>query len=408
MRNLWMVISTVACAHLGPMGPAAVSATAPTTTATTTGQASEGRRAFDDAAQLVREERRSGVLDLAQLEGRFRKAAETEPPLVEARYDLALIEELRGEKGAAADDYRKAWEAPSGIAAAGVRLAALRSAAGAVAEADAILAHVAGQQQEPASLATGGARRRGAPVEAIVARAQLARDRGDVDRARVLVREALSKDAASIAARVLLVKLFLDRGEISLARVALMQAKKVLPAGAAVPAALPLAQGEVAEAEGDRTAAAAAYLQAEALEPTSFVARGALARVALASFDYARAESELRALALRLPESAALQVNLGVAYRGLGDLDHAVTSLRTATALDPALAVAWFDLGLVLRDRGDAVGAAEAFRAFLAHKKEAPPAEHPIYALLEECERLSVAWPAGETPAIRAGEGPHR
>ena len=79
-----------------------------------------------------------------------------------------------------------------------------------------------------------------------------------------------------------------------------------------------------------------------------------------------RLAAELAARAIAVAPGNALYFNtLGMAFRGMGDLDRASAALQTALRMNPALAVASINLGNVLSDAGDYAGAERSFRAAL-------------------------------------------
>ena len=68
----------------------------------------------------------------------------------------------------------------------------------------------------------------------------------------------------------------------------------------------------------------------------------------------------------RAPDLAAAQVDLGMAYARTNDLDHAETSLAKAVELSPHNPVAYNELGLVERRKGEFPKARASYEAALA------------------------------------------
>ena len=68
------------------------------------------------------------------------------------------------------------------------------------------------------------------------------------------------------------------------------------------------------------------------------------------------------ALVVRFPRAAMGHFALGNARHGVGDPQGAIAAFEQAVAIDPELAVAWLNLGLVLRDQGDSDAARHALR----------------------------------------------
>lgn len=67
-------------------------------------------------------------------------------------------------------------------------------------------------------------------------------------------------------------------------------------------------------------------------------------------------------LADRFPEAGMAHFALGNAHHALGDPDSAVRAFEDAVRVQPELAVAWLNLGLVRRDQGNIADARQALR----------------------------------------------
>src|SRR5256885_4727929 len=66
------------------------------------------------------------------------------------------------------------------------------------------------------------------------------------------------------------------------------------------------------------------------------------------------------------------QMNSGVGMYGAGNLDAAITAFRDAISIWPKNALAYFNLGAALVDKGDSTGAMKAYEQAIA-LMEAPP-----------------------------------
>jgi Flp pilus assembly protein TadD len=99
--------------------------------------------------------------------------------------------------------------------------------------------------------------------------------------------------------------------------------------------------------------------------PGSWLAAANLGKVALDEGRFRDAAALLdRAEALRA-DSAEVSLDRGNAYKQLGQPGVAEAEYRKAIALDPSFPGAYYDLGVLLLERGDAAGASEALRKAL-------------------------------------------
>jgi tetratricopeptide (TPR) repeat protein len=82
------------------------------------------------------------------------------------------------------------------------------------------------------------------------------------------------------------------------------------------------------------------------------------------------------------------RVNLGVAYKGLGEIDKAFAEYDTVLKADANNALAHYDLGVIFQKHKDAPDKAiEHYKAFVANSREVVPADHPVFESIRECEQ---------------------
>ena len=127
---------------------------------------------------------------------------------------------------------------------------------------------------------------------------------------------------------------------------------------------------------GDADAARSLFAQAAALQPRSVAALFGLGRTELARRDYAGAADALERALAADPRATIVHYSLGLAYRGLGQMDKAEAHFRQRGAVevgpvDPLMrdlgellhsAVAYENRGIRAMDGGDWMTAAAAFR----------------------------------------------
>jgi Flp pilus assembly protein TadD len=73
------------------------------------------------------------------------------------------------------------------------------------------------------------------------------------------------------------------------------------------------------------------------------------------------AELEFKQMALAYPQLAAPDVNLGILYRKGGHLDQSEEALKSAVQRNGGSAVAWTELGVTQRWRGEFADAAASW-----------------------------------------------
>jgi len=116
-----------------------------------------------------------------------------------------------------------------------------------------------------------------------------------------------------------------------------------------------------------------------------------LVRLGNLYYDTNRPQEALRYYqqALKLnPKLSDVRVDMATMYRRLGKADEALKELRRVIADDPQHAVAYMNLGIILRfDKGDYKGAIKAWEDFLRVAPKHPQADR-VRELLEETRKL--------------------
>jgi tetratricopeptide (TPR) repeat protein len=95
------------------------------------------------------------------------------------------------------------------------------------------------------------------------------------------------------------------------------------------------------------------------------------------------AELQFQRLAGAYPQLPAPAINLGILHRKAGRLDRAEQALREAVDRNDGSAVAWTELGVVLRMRGQFEEAARAYERAIAADPEFAPAYRNFAVLLD-------------------------
>ena len=364
-----------ACATSAP----AEKAPAAPVTAAPAGPSTPNSRAmllFEDATKAAEAQAKSGQRDDAALERRFQAVQQADPTFAEADYNLGVLAERQGKRDQAFALYRSALQKKPSLKPAAEGLARLTRAQGDLASAIA-------QQSDVA---------RAFPDDA-ESRAQLAelyRLTGDHDRAQEMSRQALIRDPKNLDAYKTLIRSNLDRKQFAMAELVGVRALKI----STTDPDLYLAIGDVQMAKGAADKAAAQYQKAIEASPSFVPARLALARLALKDEDFAAAEKHLSRAVADGGGTAEVHLDLGVAYRGLGQPDKALAEYDAAEKLQPKLAAVYLNRGIVLQRYKDAPDKSlELYKQYVALSggESALPNDAPVLALRREAEALVAA-----------------
>lgn len=270
-------------------------------------------------------------------------ASRTDPGMALAAYDAGVLLERLGEPDRAREAYRRALAAAPDLEPASLNLTRLRLRAGQFGEAEADLrARLAAYPDREGF--------RDQLVEVLLAA-------GRLPAAEQEARRILRSDEHHVPAMVNLATAFHRQGRHELARLVLENARQLQPGDPVVWNRL----GSVELQLGRRARALECFRKAAELGeayPEAHVNYGAMLVEAEA---FPEAVRHLELAVRDAPRSAAAHLNLGNAWRGAGEPDRAEAAYRRALELDPALADAWFDLGLLYLD-GERPGLATAAR----------------------------------------------
>lgn len=89
------------------------------------------------------------------------------------------------------------------------------------------------------------------------------------------------------------------------------------------------------------------------------------------------------------PSSISARINLGIAFKGLGQFDKAMAEYDAAIKADPQAALAYFAMGVLLEKHKDAPDKAlEYYKKFVATSRDVVPADHPVFENIRQCEQF--------------------
>jgi len=379
LRRLVLSAAAAVATACATSAPAEKAPAAPPPAAAAAGPSTPNSRAmllFEDATKAAQAQAKSGTRDDAALEHRFEAVRQADPTFAEADYNLGVLAERQGKREQAYASYRSALQKKPSLKPAAEGLARLTRAQGDLSSAIAQWNDVA----------------RAFPDDA-ESRAQLAelyRMTSDHDRAQELARQALIRDPKNLDAYKTLLRSNLDRKQFAMAELVGVRGLKI----STTDPDLYLAIGDTQLAKGAVDKAAAQYQKALDATPGFVPARLALARLALRDEDFAAAEKHLSRAVADGGGTAEVHLDLGVAYRGLGQPDKALAEYEAAEKLQPRLAAIYLNRGIVMQRYKDAPEKSlELYKQYIALSggESALPNDAPVLALRREAEALVAA-----------------
>lgn len=330
------------------------------------------RMLFEDANKMADQQRKTNVFDYPALERKYRAAADADSGFAEPVYNLGVLAERQGKLQEAANYYRDALNRKPTLRQAAVNLAVLTQNSGNVEKATAAFEELAQKFPDDAS-----------------SRAHLAdiyRQRGDYDQSIELAREALFRDPKNLTAYKVMVRAYLAQKQLSLARLVALRAL-VLDDG---DPELHYSLGLVALAEKDAVRARSEFKMAVLMRADYVPAHVELVRLALEYEDYAGAEESLRRILQSKGKSAEVLLNMGVAFKGMGQMDKALQAYDEAQKVNSNLPAVYLNRGIIVALKGDPDKAKDYYQQFisLSGGEVAVPADHRVFALLREADAV--------------------
>ncbi|WP_423226219.1 tetratricopeptide repeat protein [Candidatus Amarolinea aalborgensis] len=263
--------------------------------------------------------------------GVLTQALTLSPGYLPATLAMADAEVRAGQRPAAIARLRAALSSRPGDVTTATALADLYQSAAQPAAAEAVLLDA--QMRQPANPA--------APL----ALAALYRQQGQPDKARRALQQAATLAPLTAAPWIGLAQLETTPAAM---RSDLTRALAADPSDSAAPIAL----GQLYLAQGDLSAAEAAFKRSQTLSPTNPGAYVNLAQVADRAGQPAAVRAQLAAAVAAAPASGWARVSLGNAYRSQGDITQAQAAYRAAIAVEPTYLGAYTALAAVLADQG--------------------------------------------------------
>ncbi len=332
---------------------------------------SKAKLLFEDAVKAADAQKKAKSADYATLEKKFSAAADADSQLAEATYNLGVLAERQGKTKEAVSLYKEALAKKPSLRQAAENLAVIAQNAGDEKGAVAIYQDILTNYPDDAS-----------------SRARLAeiyRRRGENDKALELAREALFREPRTLQAYKTMMSVYFEQKQFSLARLIALRASKIDETDPEISYTL----GLINLAEKDPVKARVQFKRAVEARPDFLPAHYELAKMAFVQEDYQSAEEHLRRILQTNGSNAQALVNLGVAYKGMGQLDKAMAVYDEAQKVNGELPELYLNRGIIVGLKGDPEKAISLFKTYLARKggETAVPVEHPVHALIEEQEK---------------------
>jgi tetratricopeptide (TPR) repeat protein len=285
---------------------------------------------FEDANKLCEQAKHAAKPDYEGCARKYEAALAADEKFAEAEYNLGVIAERQGHPDEASQHYRRALDKNPSLKAAAVNQAVLAENKGDKDRALAIFADIA--QHFP----DDGASR--AHI------ALLLQQSGDDERALRYAREALMRDPRSYPAQKALMLAYFDKKQLSMARLVALRAMKVNDQDPDLYYVL----GLMFQAEKQDEKARIQFNKALSVKDGYLPAHVQLAKVAVKEEDFSGAQSHLARILQADPNNAEAHLDMGVAYKGMGQFDKAMLEYDAAEKLNPKLAGIYLNRGIIL------------------------------------------------------------
>ncbi|MFY0524032.1 adventurous gliding motility TPR repeat lipoprotein GltE [Archangium gephyra] len=331
---------------------------------------------FEDALGALEAQKKANAFDYPSLERKFKTALDADPNLAEAEYNLGVLAERQGNMQEAISRYQVALKKKPTLRQASENLAVIAQNAGDISGAVSIYQGILKIYPDD-----GNARAR---------LAEIYRQTGDHEKAMELSRAALMREPQSVTAYKVMMRSYLERKQLAMAKLVALRAMKIDQNDPELHHTI----GLILLQEEKKDAARLSFKRAVEVRADYVPSRVLLAQMDLEAEDYPGAEEHLRRILQADSKNAAAHLNLGIAYKGQGQLDKAMQEYDEAEKLDPKMAAIYLNRAVMLhRHKGAPERAIELYRKYIAMSggEVALNAEHPIFGLLREAESIVQA-----------------
>lgn len=322
---------------------------------------------FEDALKDLEKQKKAGAMDYAGLTRRFQAAADADPNFGEPVYNQGVLAERQGKIQEAFAFYKEALRRKPTLRQASENMAVILQNSGKEDQAVEVYKNILESYPDD-----GSSRAR---------LAEIYRRRGDGARALELAREALFREPKTLTAYKVMMRVYYEQRQLSLAKLVALRALKLDENDAEIYHTL----GLICLEEKEPAKARVQFKRAVAARADYLPSQLELAKMALAQENYAGAEESLRRILQANGKNAAAHVDLGVAYKGMGQLDKAMAEYDEAQKLDANLPSIYLNRGIIIALKGDPVKAIEYYKQYIS-VGGGVSGEHPVHELIREAE----------------------
>jgi tetratricopeptide (TPR) repeat protein len=319
--------------------------------------ATRAKLQFDDAIKSLDTCRKKGDCDWGLLEKKFVGAGDLDEHFGEAYFNAGVMAERKGDFDAARDHYKTAINKRPTLYQAAENLAVIEQNKGN--EQGAVDTYQGILEKYPEN---GSARAR---------LAEIYRRRGEHDRAIELSREALFREPKTLTAYKVMMSSYYEQRQLSLAKLVALRALKLDEHDPEIYYTL----GLISLAEKEPAKARVQFKTAAEKRADYLPAHLQLAKMAMDTSDYSGAEQSIRKILAVDGKNAEAHLNLGIAYKGMGQYDKAMAEYDTALKLKSELVSATLNKAIILNIKKEPTKAIELAKAY-----EAQPGADPLKA----------------------------
>lgn len=324
---------------------------------------------FEDAVHAFDAQKKARQIDAVGLERKFKAVLEVDNNFAEAHYNLGVLAERQGNTKDAVAHYKTALAKKPTLRQAAENLAVIAQNDGDEATAMRIYSDILSNYPDDA-----GSRAR---------LAEMSRRKGDYERALELAREALFRDAKTLQAYKTMMQVYYEQKQFAMARLIALRASKLDEGDAEVAYTL----GLMYLAEKEPAKARVQLKKAVASRPDFLPAHYQLSKMAFEQEDYQGAEEHLRRILQSGGKSPEVLLNLGVAYKGMGQLDKAMATYDEVQKLNPEMPELYLNRGIIIGMKGDPEKALSLLKTYISRKGEGGLGmDHPVHQLIAEQE----------------------